>query len=74
MGQANEVFVGLRRLRQEVEYVRYLNEGHVVEAPANQKDFCERRIRWFDDHLNSPKESQSPNSLGLKEVGEGYNN
>ncbi len=48
---ADEVFVDLRRLGQEVEYARYSGENH-VEAGwsfANQKDYMMRVLRWFDD-------------------------
>lgn len=51
---ADEVFVDLRRLGQEVEYARYAGENHVEAywSFANQKDYLTRVVRWFDDHLH----------------------
>jgi dipeptidyl aminopeptidase/acylaminoacyl peptidase len=51
---ADEVFVDLRRLGQEVEYARYAGENHVEAfwSLANQKDYLTRVLRWFDDHLH----------------------
>jgi dipeptidyl aminopeptidase/acylaminoacyl peptidase len=51
---ADEVFVDLRRLGQEVDYARYAGENHVEAAwsLANQKDYLTRVLRWFDDHLH----------------------
>ena len=50
---ADEVFVGLRRLGKEVEYAKYKGEGHspIDWSYANQKDFCNRMIAWFDKYL-----------------------
>jgi len=52
----DEVFVGLRRLGKEVEYARYEGEGHspLNWRYANQVDFCNRVITWFDTHLKQP--------------------
>jgi len=51
--QADEVFVGLRRLGKEVEYARYEGEEHVPSrwSYANQLDFFNRMVAWFDKHL-----------------------
>lgn len=48
-----EVFVGLRRLRKEVEYAEYRGEDHaeLTWSYENQLDYCERMIGWFDLHL-----------------------
>ena len=48
----DEVFVGLRRLGKEVVYIKYDGEHHVIFKPANQIDFWNRMIGWFDKHLN----------------------
>jgi dipeptidyl aminopeptidase/acylaminoacyl peptidase len=48
---AEEVFVGLRRLGKEVVYARYEGEGHSIESYANQVDYVNRMIAWFDRHL-----------------------
>ena len=49
----DEVFVGLRRLGKEVEYAKYTGEGHIPStfSLANQMDFCNRLIAWFDKYL-----------------------
>ncbi|MGO9520064.1 MAG: S9 family peptidase [Candidatus Korobacteraceae bacterium] len=49
----DEVFVALRRLGKEVEYAKYEGEGHspIYWSYANQVDFCERVMVWFDTHL-----------------------
>jgi dipeptidyl aminopeptidase/acylaminoacyl peptidase len=54
----DEVFVGLRRLGKEVEYAKYKGEGHspLYWSYANQVDFCNRMIAWFDDHLKKPED------------------
>jgi dipeptidyl aminopeptidase/acylaminoacyl peptidase len=50
--QADEVFVGLRRLGKEAVYALYAGEGHEVNGRlANGIDFWNRVITWFDDHL-----------------------
>lgn len=49
----DEIFVGLRRLGKEVVYAKYQGEEHspLDWSYANQVDFCNRMIAWFDDHL-----------------------
>ncbi|HEY3929098.1 MAG TPA: prolyl oligopeptidase family serine peptidase [Candidatus Koribacter sp.] len=51
--QADEVFVGLRRLGKEVEYAKYAGEEHWegTWSAANAEDYWNRVIRWFDKHL-----------------------
>jgi dipeptidyl aminopeptidase/acylaminoacyl peptidase len=53
---AEEVFVGLRRLGKDVVYARYEGEGHSLEGYANQVDYCNRMIAWFDQHLKKGTE------------------
>jgi dipeptidyl aminopeptidase/acylaminoacyl peptidase len=50
----DEVFVFLRRLGKEAVYVKYDGEGHRISGYANQIDYCNRMIAWFDDHLKQP--------------------
>ncbi|MHB8500732.1 MAG: S9 family peptidase [Candidatus Acidiferrales bacterium] len=52
---AEEVFVGLRRLGKEVVYAKYQDESHSPQtwSYANQLDFCNRVIAWFDAHLKT---------------------
>lgn len=55
----DEVFVGLRRLGKEVEYAKYEGEGHaeIAWGYANQIDYINRVIAWFDKYL---KPAQPP--------------
>jgi dipeptidyl aminopeptidase/acylaminoacyl peptidase len=50
---SDEVFVDLRRLGKEVEYVKYRGEDHspLYWQYANQVDFATRIIDWFDTRL-----------------------
>jgi len=49
----DQTFVALRRLGKEVEYAKYKGEGHspLGWSFANQVDFCDRIIAWFNAHL-----------------------
>lgn len=51
--QAEEVFVGLRRLGKKVTYAKYAGEEHWegTWSPANVEDYWNRVIGWFDEHL-----------------------
>jgi len=51
--RSDEVFVSLRFLGKEVEYARYEGEGHGVAdwKFANQVDYLNRVIAWFDRWL-----------------------
>lgn len=44
-------FAGLRRLDRRVELIGYDGEGHVVLGAANQRDYWQRAIEWFDTYL-----------------------
>lgn len=46
-----EIFVGLKRLGKEVEFLEYNSEGHGLEQRANIIDFWNRRIEFLDKHL-----------------------
>jgi dipeptidyl aminopeptidase/acylaminoacyl peptidase len=56
--QAEEVFVGLRRLGKEVEYAKYAGEEHWegTWSAANAEDYWNRVIAWFDQHLDQGNE------------------
>ena len=49
----DELFVGLRRLGKEVQYAKYEGESHYagVWSYANQVDYVNRMIDWFERHL-----------------------
>jgi dipeptidyl aminopeptidase/acylaminoacyl peptidase len=57
--QADEIFVGLRRLGKKVAYVRYENEGHGIEYPSNRIDYWNRVLDWFASHLRPATQQQS---------------
>jgi len=50
----------LRRLGKEVEYAKYEGEGHWqgTWGYANQVDYLNRIIDWFDKHLKEPQEEK----------------
>jgi dipeptidyl aminopeptidase/acylaminoacyl peptidase len=52
---SDEVFVSLRFLGKEVQYDKYGGEGHGATdwSYANQLDYLERMISWFDTRLKS---------------------
>jgi dipeptidyl aminopeptidase/acylaminoacyl peptidase len=54
--EAEELFVFLRRLKNEVQYAKYEGEGHGLNAYANRADFLTRTIAWFDDHLKASED------------------
>lgn len=49
--QADEVFVGLRRLGREVEYRKYVGEEHAPQGRENLIDYWSALIRWFDKYV-----------------------
>lgn len=53
---SDQIFVFLRRLGKEVVYAKYEGEGHVISGYANQIDYCERMIAWFDAYLKAGEE------------------
>jgi dipeptidyl aminopeptidase/acylaminoacyl peptidase len=69
--RSDEVFVSLRFLGKEVEYARYVGESHGVSdwGFANQVDYLNRVIAWFDRRLNSESQhlrQSSPSNDGRK--------
>ncbi len=51
---SEQLFVALRALRREVEYVVYPEESHLYQAvgrPDRRIDRMERVLAWFDRHL-----------------------
>ncbi len=53
----DQLFVGLRRLGKEIEYVKYEGEGHspLQWSRVNQRDLCDRMTAWFDKYLKPAK-------------------
>jgi dipeptidyl aminopeptidase/acylaminoacyl peptidase len=55
---AEGLFVALRRLKREVEMVRYPRDGHELSRsgePKHRVDRLERIAEWFDCHVQEPK-------------------
>ena len=50
----DQTFVALRRLGKEATYLRYVGEGHGIADPRNVRDFTNRVIGWFDEHIAPP--------------------
>ena len=60
----DEVFVGLRSLGKDVVYAVYEGESHWqgTWGYANQVDYANRVIEWFDTHLKDPKTRSQPSA------------
>lgn len=50
IGQAEELFQGLRKLGREVVMVRYPSGFHIVRTPSQMVDFTRRHLEWFKSH------------------------
>lgn len=52
---ADQLFVCLRRLGKTVEYAKYRGEEHtpLEWSHANQLDYVNRVLRWFENYLAS---------------------
>ena len=51
-GSVQFLYAALRRRGVDTQFVRYLNEGHVLAAPANRSDAFNRAVAWIDSHLS----------------------
>jgi dipeptidyl aminopeptidase/acylaminoacyl peptidase len=62
--QAMEMYFALRRLGREVAWANYVNGGHGMPTTTVEdvKDFHERILKWYDDHLK--KEAKKVESEG----------
>ena len=50
LGQAEEMFTGLRRAGKDVLFVKYFGEEHVVIQPQNQRDMWIRIFDFLEDN------------------------
>jgi dipeptidyl aminopeptidase/acylaminoacyl peptidase len=50
IGQAEELFQGLRKLGREVVMVRYPDGFHILRTPSQMVDFVQRHLDWFGMH------------------------
>jgi dipeptidyl aminopeptidase/acylaminoacyl peptidase len=58
---AEGLFVALRRLRREVEMVRYPRDGHELSRsgePKHRVDRLERIVSWFDRHVQGGEDEE----------------
>lgn len=51
IGQAEEMYVALKKLSVPTLLVRYPNEGHGFRRPKHVVDYLERTMGWFDWYL-----------------------
>jgi len=51
LGQAQELYAGLREFGVPVEFVSYPREGHQAREPVHVADQQERVLRFFASHL-----------------------
>jgi len=56
---AIEMFNSMRDLHRDVTLLRYQDEGHVFHGAA-MKDFWDRELKFFDEHLRSSLPLSSP--------------
>jgi dipeptidyl aminopeptidase/acylaminoacyl peptidase len=51
--QCDELFANLQRLGKTVTYLRYDGESHLLEAPANLKDYWKRVLAFLARHTTT---------------------
>ena len=51
IGQAQELYMGLRKNNVPVQLVLYPREGHGLKEPRHQLDKMEREYAWFANHV-----------------------
>jgi dipeptidyl aminopeptidase/acylaminoacyl peptidase len=57
IGEGEQLFAALKKLKQEVMFVRFPNESHDLSRIGKPKHRTERLrliVRWFADHLRAP--------------------
>lgn len=55
IGQAEEMFLGLKMQGVETQLVRYFDEGHGIRKPKGRLDVQRRTLAWFDKYLKKSK-------------------
>ncbi len=45
---SDQVFVGLKQLGKDVTYLRYEDEGHLLEIPSNRADYWRRTLEFWE--------------------------
>jgi len=51
LGQAEEMFMALKKLGADAVLAIYPNEGHGLRQPAHVIDYNQRALAWFDKYL-----------------------
>lgn len=64
---ADQTFANLQRLGREVELAKYAHENHFEGrwSHANQRDYLERMISWFESHLK-PEQGTNRTTSGAR--------
>lgn len=52
--QAEEFYIGLKKLEVPTRFVRYPNEGHGFSLQKNRLHSNHETLNWFDKHLKTP--------------------
>ncbi len=58
MQQGEEMFTALYRQDKPARFVRYWGEGHILDSPANIRDFWARSFDWFERHFRAAVEAR----------------
>ncbi len=69
--QAEQLFVALKKLRREVQFVRYPGESHALPRsgrPSNRVDLLQRTLAWFARFM-VPAESRTRNLVANHVLG-----
>ena len=53
--QAEEMYVALKKLGVDTEFVRYPGEGHGFSSSKFSKDYERRKLEWFNKYLHPEK-------------------
>lgn len=67
VGEAEQLFVALRKLRREVTLVRFPHESHDLSRngqPAHRVERLRWIVRWFADHLSQRVPSAAREPVG----------
>ncbi len=52
---SDEVYVGMKRLKKDVTYLRYKGEGHVLTQYPNLIDYWNRVTKFLDERVKNPQ-------------------
>ena len=58
VGQAWELYRGLKSLGKRVEFVLYPRERHFLLEPQHALNFMDRVLGWYEHHLKQAGEDQ----------------